>query len=61
VSTFLVLTTPNSSDPPHRDAVPPTRALASAGAVTSAPVPSADDLDGSEDAEDKQNGDAMQL
>jgi hypothetical protein len=42
-----------------RDVAPPTRALASAGAVTSAPVPSADDL---EDTEDKQNGtaDAMQ-
>ncbi|KAF7759678.1 hypothetical protein Agabi119p4_11373 [Agaricus bisporus var. burnettii] len=42
------------------DVAPPTRALASAGAVTSAPVPSADDL---EDTEDKQNGaaDAMQL
>lgn len=44
----------------YRDVAPPTRALASAGAVTSAPVPSADDL---EDTEDKQNGaaDAMQL
>jgi hypothetical protein len=44
-----------------RDVAPPTRALAASGAVTSAPVPSADDLDSSEDAEGKQNGDAMQL
>lgn len=41
---------------------PPTQALAAAaGAVTSAPVPSADDLDRSEETEGKQNGDAMQL
>ncbi|KXN85239.1 Histone chaperone ASF1 [Leucoagaricus sp. SymC.cos] len=43
------------------DVAPPIRPLASAGAVTSAPVPSADDLDGSDDAEDKQNGVPMQL
>lgn len=41
------------SDLQCRDVAPPTRALASAGAVTSAPVPSADDLDDSEDVDDK--------
>ncbi|KAF9450740.1 anti-silence-domain-containing protein [Macrolepiota fuliginosa MF-IS2] len=43
------------------DVAPPTRALASAGAVTSAPVPSADDLDNSEGVDDKQNSTAMEL
>lgn len=43
------------------DVAPPMRALAATGAATSAPVPSADDLEGSGDAEAKQNGDAMQL
>ncbi|KAJ3574857.1 hypothetical protein NP233_g1487 [Leucocoprinus birnbaumii] len=43
------------------DVAPPVRALAATGAATSAPVPSADDLGNSEDADAKENGDAMQL